>query len=69
MSEGAHRGQTELTEITEVRGSSQRSEGIQKYLRESRGSSHRSYGDHRGQTELVEVRRSSQGLTEDRGSP
>ena len=55
--------------VRDVRGSSQKSEGIQKYLRESRGSSHRSYGDHRGQTELVEVRRSSQGHIEDRGSP
>ena len=32
------------------------------YLTESEGAN-------RGQTELVEVRRSSQGLTEDRGSP
>ena len=52
MSEGAHRGQTELTEITEVRGSSQRSEGGHWDLTESEGA-------HKGQTELVEVRLSS----------
>ena len=55
--------------VRDVRGSSQKSEGIHKYLRESEGV-------HIGQTETTEVRRSSwrsdgahRGLTEDRGNP
>ena len=38
--------------VRDVRGSSQKSEGIHKYLRESEGA-------HKGQTETTEVRQSS----------